>query len=184
MTREVTELLIAWGKGETAALDELVPVVQSELHRIARRYMSGERPSHTLQPTALVNEVYLKLVDVNRIHWQNRAHFFGVAATLMRRILIDFARSRRYQKRGGGAERVPLTEAMTIDIGHGHQLLDLNEALDTLARVDSRQAQIVEMRFFAGMSVEEVANVLGVSEATVMRDWKLAKAWLMQELER
>jgi RNA polymerase sigma factor (TIGR02999 family) len=138
--------------------------------------MARERLGHTLQPTALVNEVYLRLVEVERVRWQNRAHFLAVAARLMRRILVDFARSRRYQKRGGGGERVAFDEALIIDVGRGHDLLALDDALDELARVDDRQSQIVVMRFFAGLTVDEIAGVLGVSTATVMRDWKLAKS--------
>jgi len=146
--------------------------------------MARERPGHTLQPTALVNEVYLRLVDVERIRWQNRAHFLAVAARLMRRILVDFARSRGYQKRGGGGQKVAFDEALVVDIGRGDDLLALDDALDELARVDERQSQIVVMRFFAGLTVEEIAGVLEISPATVMRDWKLAKAWLLRELDR
>jgi RNA polymerase sigma factor (TIGR02999 family) len=146
--------------------------------------MARERLGHTLQPTALVNEVYLRLVDVERVRWQNRAHFLAMAARLMRRVLVDFARSRRYQKRGGGGERVTFDEMLVVDVGRGHDLLALDDALDELARVDGRQSQIVIMRFFAGLTVEEIAGVLDVSAATVMRDWKLAKAWLLRELDR
>lgn len=146
--------------------------------------MAGERRGHTLQPTALVNEVYLRLVDLERVRWQNRAHFLAVAARLMRRVLIDFARSRGYQKRGGDVERIVLDEALLVDVGRGHDLLALDEALDELARIDSRKSQIVVMRFFGGLSVEEVATVLSVSAATVTRDWKLAKSWLLRQLDR
>lgn len=184
MAQRVTELLLAWGEGDRSALDRMIPLVHAELRHIAARYMARERLGHTLQPTALVNEVYLRLVDVERVRWQNRAHFLAVAARLMRRILVDFARSRRYQKRGGGGEHVAFDEALVIDIGRGHDLLALDDALDELARVDGRQSQIVVMRFFAGLTVEEIAGVLGVSTATVMRDWKLAKAWLLRELDR
>jgi RNA polymerase sigma factor (TIGR02999 family) len=184
MAQRVTELLLAWGEGDQSALNRMIPLVHAELRHIAARYMARERLGHTLQPTALVNEVYLRLVDVERVRWQNRAHFLAVAARLMRRILVDFARSRRYQKRGGGGERVAFDEALVIDVGRGHDLLALDDALDELARVDDRQSQIVVMRFFAGLTVEEIAGVLGVSTATVMRDWKLAKTWLLRELDR
>ncbi|HET9261697.1 MAG TPA: ECF-type sigma factor [Vicinamibacterales bacterium] len=184
MAQRVTELLLAWGEGDQSALNLMIPLVHAELRHIAARYMARERLDHTLQPTALVNEVYLRLVEVERVRWQNRAHFLAVAARLMRRILVDFARSRRYQKRGGGGERVAFDEALIIDVGRGHDLLALDDALDELARVDDRQSQIVVMRFFAGLTVDEIAGVLGVSTATVMRDWKLAKSWLLRELDR
>jgi RNA polymerase sigma factor (TIGR02999 family) len=184
MAQRVTELLLAWGDGDQTALEQLIPLVHAELRRIAARYMARERAGHTLQPTALVNEVYLKLVDVERVRWQNRAHFLAVAARLMRRILVDFARSRRYGKRGGGVEHVAFDETAVIDIGRGHDLLALDDALDELARVDARQSQIVVMRFFAGLTIEEIANVIEMSPATVMRDWKLAKSWLLRELDR
>jgi RNA polymerase sigma-70 factor (ECF subfamily) len=184
MAVRVTELLLAWGDGDHAALEQLIPLVHAELRRIAARYMARERFGHTLQPTALVNELYLKLVDVERVRWQNRAHFMAVAARLMRRILVDFARSRHYRKRGGNIEHIRFDEGTVIDIGRGHDLLALDDALDELARVDARQCQIVVMRFFGGLSIEEVANVLNISAATVMRDWKLAKSWLLRELDR
>jgi len=184
MAQRVTELLLAWGDGDQTALEQLIPLVHAELRRIAARYMARERAGHTLQPTALVNEVYLKLVDVERVRWQNRAHFLAVAARLMRRILVDFARSRRYRKRGGDVEHVAFDESVVIAIGRGHDMLALDDALDELARVDARQCQIVVMRFFAGLTVEEIADVIDVSPATVMRDWKLAKSWLLRELDR
>ncbi len=184
MARQVTELLLAWGEGDETALEQLVPLVHVELRRMAARYMAGERAGHMLQPTALVNELYLRLVDVDRVRWQNRAHFFAVTARLMRRVLVDFARSRGYRKRGGGAERVVFDEALVIDIGRGHELIALDDALAQLATISPRQSQIVEMRFFAGLSVEEIAGVLDVSAATVMRDWKLSKSWLLRELDR
>jgi RNA polymerase sigma factor (TIGR02999 family) len=149
---------------------------------MARRYMARERGGHTLQPTALVNELYLRLVDVERVKWQNRAHFLAVAATLMRRVLVEFARARRSRKRGGRAEHVAFDEGLVIDVGRGHDLLALDEALEALARLNRRQGQIVEMRFFGGLTNEEIAAALGISAATVMRDWKLAKAWLLREL--
>jgi RNA polymerase sigma-70 factor (ECF subfamily) len=184
MAQRVTELLLAWGEGDRSALEQLIPLVHAELRRIAARYMARERFGHTLQPTALVNELYLKLVDVERVRWQNRAHFMAVAARLMRRILVDFARSRRYRKRGGDIQHVALEEGTVIDIGRGHDLLALDDALDELARVDERQCQIVVMRFFGGLSIEEAASVLSISPATVMRDWKLAKSWLLRQLDR
>ena len=184
MAQRVTELLLAWGEGDDAALQQLIPLVHAELRRMARRHMAGERRGHTLQPTALVNEVYLRLVDLERIRWQNRVHFMAVAARLMRRVLIDVARSRGYQKRGGDVQRVAFDDSLLVDVGRGHDVLALDEALDELARVDSRKSQIVVMRFFGGLSVEEVATALDISTATVTRDWKFAKSWLLRELDR
>jgi RNA polymerase sigma factor (TIGR02999 family) len=184
MTQQVTELLLAWGDGDQAALDQLIPLVHAELRRIAARYMGRERAGHTLQPTALVNEVYVRLVDVDRVRWQNRAHFLAVSSRLMRRILVDFARARSYKKRGGAVERVVVDDDAIMDIGRGHDVLALDDALDALARVDARQSQVVVMRFFAGLTNDEIASALGISAATVMRDWKLAKAWLLRELDR
>jgi RNA polymerase sigma-70 factor (ECF subfamily) len=184
MAQRVTELLLAWGEGDDAALQQLIPLVHAELRRMARRHMAGERRGHTLQPTALVNEVYLRLVDLERIRWQNRVHFMAVAARLMRRVLIDVARSRGYQKRGGDVQRVAFDDSLLVDVGRGHDLVALDEALDELARVDSRKSQIVVMRFFGGLSVEEVATALDISTATVTRDWKFAKSWLLRELDR
>ena len=184
MTQQVTELLLAWGEGDQAALEQLIPLVHAELRRIAARYMARERAGHTLQPTALVNEVYVRLVDVDRVKWQNRAHFLAVSSRLMRRILVDFARSHSYKKRGGAAERVTFDDNAFFDIGRGHDVLALDDALDALARVDARQSQIVVMRFFGGLTNDEIASALGISAATVMRDWKLAKTWLLRELDR
>jgi RNA polymerase sigma factor (TIGR02999 family) len=184
MVQRVTDLLVAWGHGDQAALEQLMPLVHAELRRLAARYMSRERPGHTLQPTALVNEVYLRLVNIDQVRWENRAHFMAVAARLMRRILVDFARARRYKKRGGGEHQVAFDESIVVEVGRGHDLLALDDALEALARVDARQSQIVIMRFFGGLTVEEVANVLNISVATVMRDWKLAKSWLLRELDR
>jgi RNA polymerase sigma factor (TIGR02999 family) len=181
-SRGVTQLLLAWGEGDTAAFERLLPLVHAELRRIARRHMGHERPDHTLQATALVNEAYIKLVDVRRVRWQNRAHFFAMSARLMRRILVDFARSRRYQKRGGGAQKVSMDEALLVVEARGDDLIALDEALDALAALDLRKGQVVEMRFFGGLSVEETAEALHVSVDTVMRDWKLAKAWLSRKL--
>ena len=173
---------MAWGKGDEAALDELIPLVHGELRRIARRCMAGERVGHSLQATALVNEAYLRLIDAQHVDWQNRVHFLAVSARLMRRILVDFARSRGYQKRGGGAARVTFDEALVVADEPGQDLVALDDALEALAKVDERKARVIELRFFGGLSVEETATVLKVSVDTVMRDWKLAKAWLQREL--
>jgi RNA polymerase sigma factor (TIGR02999 family) len=180
-TPEVTRLLQAWGRGDDSALERLMPLVYNELHRLAHRYMAGEQPGQTLQTTALVHEVYLRLVDANDIDWQNRAHFYGLCARLMRRILVDFARSRNYQKRGGQFPHIELEDAATVSAVVGSELL-VDEALKQLAAVDPRKSEVVELRFFGGLTVEETATALGVSEETVMRDWKLAKAWLLREL--
>jgi RNA polymerase sigma-70 factor, ECF subfamily len=181
---EVTKLLLAWGAGDERALQELLPVVYAELHQLAKRYMAREHPGHTLQASALVNEAYLKLVDNRRVKWQNRAQFFGVSAQLMRRILVDAARRRHYLKRGGGALQVTLREELGISGRESKDLVAIDDALKALETVDARKAQIVEMRFFAGLSVEEAAQALHVSEDTVLRDWKLAKAWLYKELNK
>jgi RNA polymerase sigma factor (TIGR02999 family) len=181
-THEVTQLLQAWSDGNAEALDQLVPLVHGELHRLARHYMNGERPGHSLQITELVNEAYLRLVDWKNVRWQNRAHFFGVAAQMMRRILVDFARSRHYAKRGGETRRVSLSEAAGISEERGEDFIALDDALKSLAALDARKGRIVELRFFGGLSVEETAEVLKVSPRTVMRDWSLAQAWLHREL--
>ena len=177
----MTQLLLAWGKGDGAALEELTPVVYAELKAIARRHMAHERAGHTLQTTALVNEAYLKLVDIRKVQWQNRAHFLAMSARFMRRILIDSARARQYQKRGGGAQKVSLAEGLLID-EPGRDLVALDDALTELAKFDERKSRVVEMRFFGGLSVAEAAEALSVSSETIMRDWKLAKAWLLKEL--
>ena len=181
---DVTGLLLAWGDGDRTALDRLIPLVHDELHRMAHRYMSGEREGHTLQTTALINEAYLRLVDSGRMHWQNRAHFFAVSAEVMRRILVDFARARHYQKRGGNAVHLPLDQAPEVSRERESDLVALDEALNALAAIDQRKSKIVELRFFGGLSVKETAEVLKVSPDTVMRDWKLAKVWLLRELSR
>ena len=181
---EVTKLLLAWSAGDERALEELLPVVYRELHRMARHYMAGERPDHTLQASALVNEAYLKLVDVRQMQWQNRAHFFGVSAELMRRILVDFGRRRHYLKRGGGVRPVTLDENLVMSGAETTNLVALDDALKTLALVDPRKVRVVELRFFAGLTVEETAEVLKVSSGTVVRDWKLAKVWLHGELKK
>jgi RNA polymerase sigma-70 factor (ECF subfamily) len=179
-----TTLLLAWGRGDQAALDHLLPLIHDELRRLARRHMARERVGHTLQATALVNEAYLRLIQINQVHWQNRAHFFAMASRVMRRILVDAARARRYQKRGGGAERVSLDEALIVSKEPTQDLVALNDALDALAALDLRRSQVVEMRFFGGLSVAETAEALHVSGDTVMRDWRLAKVWLLRELSR
>jgi RNA polymerase sigma factor (TIGR02999 family) len=175
---EVSQLLVAWGNGDQAARNKLMPLVYEELHRLAHRYMRKERPGATLQTSALVNEAYLRLADQKQVHWQNRAHFFGIAAQLMRRILVDYARSRHYQKRGGEARQVELNEAMIVSQERAADVIALDEALKSLGEFDLRKAQIVELRFFGGLTIDETAEVLAVSPGTVMRDWTLAKAWL------
>jgi RNA polymerase sigma factor (TIGR02999 family) len=183
-TPQVTELLLAWRAGDESALDRLIPIVHDELHRIARACMAGEKAENSLQATALVNEAYLRLIETREVNWQNRAHFLAMAARLMRRILVDFARSRQYQKRGGGAVRVTLTDDLVLDAEPGRDLVALDDALQALAGLDERKSQVIEMRFFGGLSVKETAEALQVSPETVMRDWKLAKAWLLRELGR
>jgi RNA polymerase sigma factor (TIGR02999 family) len=182
--QEITRLLLAWGDGDESALVALTPLVYAELRRRAHRYMSGERAGHTLQTTALVNEAYLRLVDSRNVRWQNRAHFFAVSAELMRRILVDFARSRGYQKRGGGARHVELDEAAVVAGDRGAEMVALDEALKALAELDARQSRVVELRYFGGLTDAEVAEVLNVSVGTVRRDWSLARAWLLKELSR
>lgn len=181
-THEVTRLLSDWKSGDEAALNRLIPLIYDDLHRLARRYMAAEQTGHPLQTTALVHEVYLRLVDANSIDWQDRAHFYAICARLMRRILIDFARSRNYQKRGAQFAHIQLEEAATVSEAAGSEILAVDEALKQLAEVDSRKSDVVEMRFFGGMTVEETAAALRVSAETVARDWKLAKAWLLREL--
>jgi RNA polymerase sigma-70 factor (ECF subfamily) len=178
----VTGLLLAWGKGDEAAFDRLVPLVERELHRIAKRCMAGERAGHSLQATALVNEAYLRLIDVHQIKWQDRAHFLAMSARLMRRILVDWARSKQYQKRGGGAVKVTMDEGLAVVGERGQDLVALDDALQALAQFDERKSKVIELRFFGGLSVEETAEVLKISVDTVMRDWKLAKAWLLREM--
>jgi RNA polymerase sigma-70 factor, ECF subfamily len=184
MSQEITELLLAWNQGDERALDRLMPLVHAELHRLAHRYMAGERPGHPLQTTALVNEAFVRLIDSSRVRWQNRAHFFAVSAQLMRRILVDVARARAQQKRGGDAVQVSLDDAMDVAREPGADLVALDDALSMLAAFDERKSKVVELRFFGGLSVEETAEVLGISAVTVMRDWGLAKAWLLRELEQ
>ena len=181
----VTQLLLEWGAGDRAALDQLVPLVFDELRRLAHSYLRRERAEHTLQPTALVNEAYLRLADQRRVNWQSRAHFFGIAANLMRQILVDHARQRAAEKRGGAdLQRLSLTQAERVVNHEDVDVLALNEALERLNGFDEQQARIVELKFFAGLTIEETAEVLNVSHATVERDWKLARAWLKRELSR
>ena len=181
---EMTELLVAWSEGDRQALDRLLPLVEEELHRLAHRYMKRERGGHTLQTTALVNEAYLRLIDQRAVRWQNRAHFFAIAAELMRRILIDHARKQAYQKRGGGARNLPLDEAAVLTDERAVELVALDEALQILAKVDERKVRVIELRYFGGLSVEEVAEVLSVHPDTVTREWRRARAWLHRELQR
>lgn len=183
-SQEITRLLTAWGQGEPAALERLIPLVHAELRRIARRYMGRENPGHTLQTIALVNEAYIRLVEGKPVSWQNRAHFFAVSAQLMRRILVDSARSRRYLKRGGGSAKATLLESRVGSPGRGRDLIALDDALIALAANDQRKSRVVEMRVFGGLSVGETAEVLKVSPDTVLRDWRLAKAWLAREMQR
>jgi RNA polymerase sigma factor (TIGR02999 family) len=179
---DVTQLLIAWHGGDESARDRMVPLVYRELHDLARRYMAGERPDHPLQPTALVHEAYLKLVDTKRIRWQGRGHFLAVAAQAMRRILVDYARRRDQARNAGGQRPVTLDEELLGGVLPETAIVAINDALDALARTDPRKVQVVEMRFFGGLSVEETAEALGVSGETVHRDWRLARAWLRAEL--
>ena len=178
----VTKLLLGWGNGDKEALDQLVPIVYDELRRQAARYLRRERVGHTLQTTALINEAYIRLVDQKRVQWQNRAHFFGIAAQLMRRILVDHARTKKRAKRGGSDVRVSLAESALTVKGPDLDVVALDEALDRLARVDKQQAKVVELRFFSGLTVEETAEVLQISPATVKREWSMAKAWLHREI--
>jgi RNA polymerase sigma factor (TIGR02999 family) len=182
-SHEVTQLLVAWGEGDEAALERLVPLVHAELHRLAKRYMGKERAGHTLQTSALVNEAYIRLIDWKNARWQNRAHFFGVSAQLMRRVLVDFAR-RRPRLKDGNPINVSLDEAFLVGNSQSGVILALDDALTALAELDPRKSQIVEMRFFGGLSVEETAEVLHISAITVMREWNKAKAWLYRELSR
>jgi RNA polymerase sigma factor (TIGR02999 family) len=181
---EVTQLLIAWSNGDQAARESLMSVVYEELHRLARRYMRNESPGHTLQTSALVHEAFIRLVDQRNVHWQNRSHFFGIAAQMMRRILIDYARSRNFAKRGGGAVRLSIEEGLIVSDERSEEVVAVHEALEGLAKIDPRQAQIVELKFFGGLSNEEAAAVLAVSAGTVARDWTMAKAWLRREISK
>ncbi|RPJ57136.1 MAG: sigma-70 family RNA polymerase sigma factor [Acidobacteria bacterium] len=181
--QEITKLLRAWSEGDAAALDRLMPLVYAELHRMADRYMVREGRKCTIQTTALVHEAYLRLLDQERVRWQDRSHFFAIAAKLMRRILVDHARKRRNAKRGGNFRRLALDALATVSVERAGEVIAIDDALTSLFRVDERKGQVVELRFFGGLSVEETAEVLGVSPGTVMRDWTLAKAWLRREID-
>ena len=181
-SRTPTELILAWGRGDTRAFDQLVPLVNDELRRLAQRYMARERPGHSLQATALVNEAYLRLVEVKSVRWESRAHFFAMAGRLMRRILVDFARARASGKRGRGARKVSLDEALLVSSEPEQDLVALDDALARLEAIHPRKGQVVELRFFGGLSVEETAEALRISTDTVKRDWRFAKLWLLREL--
>jgi RNA polymerase sigma factor (TIGR02999 family) len=181
---EITRLLADWSKGDRQALEKLTPLVYDELRRLAGRYLRQERSGHTLQSTALVHEAYMKLVGQNNVRWQNRAHFFGIAAQMIRRILVDYARARKADKRGSGAERLSLDEAIALPGGQDLDLVALDDALEGLAKIDARQSRLVELRFFAGLTIEETAEVMQMSLATAKRDWVSAKAWLSREVRR
>ena len=183
-THDVTALLIEWTRGDNAAMDKLLPLVHGELRRLARGQMAGERPGHVLQATALVNEVYLRLIDIRRVQWQDRVHFFAMAARLMRRVLVDFARASKNQKRGGAMQRITFDQDLPVAGETPEDLIAIDEALAAFAKEYERKAQVVELRFFGSLSVDETAEVLGISPETVMRDWKFAKGWLMRELSR
>jgi len=182
-SNDVTQLLVAWGNGDQAALEQLMPLVYSELHRLAHRHIKKERPGHTLQTSALLNEAFVRLVDQRDVRWQSRVHFFGIAAQMMRRILVDYARSRRYAKRGGDARQVTFDEELIVSRQLSADVIELHDALNELAAIDERKSKVVELKFFGGLSIEETAEVLGVSPGTVMRDWTLAKAWLRLAME-
>lgn len=179
---EITDLLVCWGDGDAAALERLLPLVERELHRLAHAYMRRENNDHTLQTTALINETFLRLVDQSRVRWQNRAHFYGIAAQMMRRVLLNHARDKKRDKRGGGAYKVALSEAEAMSEERSVELLALDEALRRLSAIDERKSRVVELRYFGGLSVKETAEVLKVSPVTVDRDWEMAKAWLAREL--
>jgi RNA polymerase sigma factor (TIGR02999 family) len=181
---EITLLLRQWSDGDSEALDKLTPMVFRELHRLAVHYLGRERSEHTLQATGLVNEAYIRLIDWNNVQWQNRSHFYGVTAQVMRRILVDYARSRLYAKRGGGARQVPLDDSMPADADDLATVLDVDRALARLAAIDPRTAQVVELRYFGGFSVEETAKILEISSITVIRSWNFTKAWLLRELSQ
>ena len=181
---EITRLLADWSNGDRQALEKLTPLVYDELRRLAGRYLRQERAGHTLQSTALVHEAYMKLVGQNNVRWQNRAHFFGIAAQMIRRILVDYARARKADKRGAGAERLSLDEAIALPGGQDLDLVALDDALEGLAKIDARQSRLVELRFFAGLTIEETAEVMQMSLATAKRDWVSAKAWLSREVRR
>jgi RNA polymerase sigma factor (TIGR02999 family) len=180
---DITALLVDWNNGDKSAMERLLPLVEKELHRLAHAYMRREDPDHMLQTTALINETYLRLVDQRKVQWQNRAHFFGIAAQIMRRILLNYARDQNRQKRGGKAIHVSLSEALIMTAEKDREIIALNDALNRLEEVDERKAKVVELRFFGGLTVEEVAEVLNISTVTVLRDWAFAKAWLSREMQ-
>jgi RNA polymerase sigma-70 factor, ECF subfamily len=180
----ITELLIDWSAGKDDALEKLFPLVEKELHRLAHNYMRKMQPGNTLQTTAVINETYIRLVDQNKVQWQNRAHFFGIAAKMMRRFLLNYIRDHKAQKRGGGAIEVSLTDAMSVTEEKSHEILALEEALCKLAEIDERKAKVVELRYYGGLNVNEIAEVLKVSAITVRRDWTMAKAWLAREVRK
>lgn len=184
MAADATTLLLAWRQGDESALDDLISLVYPELRRMAHHYLSGQRPGHTLQTTTLVHETYLKLVDCRQVRWQDQTHFLAVAAKLMRRVLVDYARSREANKRGGAARPVSLDENLDLAPSRSTDLVALDDSLEALAAINPRKSRVVELKFFGGMKTGEIAEVLGVSEQTVLRDWKLAKAWLLRELSR
>lgn len=181
---DVTDLLLRWSQGDSRALEALTPVIYDDLRRMARALLTRERPEHTLSATALVHEAYLRLVDQRRVQWQSRAHFFGAAATIMRRVLVDHARARLSDKRGGSVVKIAMEEGMALVEGLAEDILDLDTALDALAALDTRKAQVVQMKFFAGMTMPEIAEAIGVSDATIERDWTMARAWLITHLDR
>ncbi len=180
---DITALLVNWNNGDKSAMERLLPLVERELHRLAHSYMRREDPNHTLQTTALINETYLRLIDQRKVQWQNRAHFFGIAAQIMRRILLNYARDQNRLKRGGRAIHVSLSEAMVMPGEKDREIIALNDALTRLEGIDERKSKVVELRYFGGLTVPEVAEVLNVSEITVMRDWAFAKAWLSREMQ-
>jgi RNA polymerase sigma factor (TIGR02999 family) len=184
LPNEITQQLIAWSKGDATALERLIPAVYQELRHMADRYLRGEGAGHSLQPTALVHEAYLRLIDQTQVEWQNRAHFFGVAAQMMRRILVDHARSKHREKRGGHAPTLSLNEAVYFTHERAAELVELDDALQLLADVDARKSRVVELRYFGGLTVEETAQVLDIAPNTVIRDWNMAKAWLYQQLDK
>ncbi len=183
-SHEITQLLLAWNNGDPGALDQLVPLVETELRRLARTYMSRERAGHTLQTTALINEAYVRLIEAHDVQWQNRAHFYGIAAQVMRRILVDSARKRNYRKRGGGSYQITFNEALLVSEAEDPDVLALDEVLHELARIDERKVRVVEMRFFAGLTEKETAVALHISPETARRDWRLAKTWLLRQLSQ
>jgi RNA polymerase sigma factor (TIGR02999 family) len=179
---QITNLLIDWSNGDQAALEKLLPLVERELHRLAHNYMRRENPNHTLQTTALMNEAYLKLVDQKKTHWQNRAHFFGIAAQIMRRILLNYARDQHRKKRGGNAVQISLSDVSVVYLEKAAELIALDEALERLFKFDERKGRVVELKYFGGLEVDEIAEVLKISPITVLRDWKFAKSWLYREI--